>query len=267
MKANNKPALIVGGTDTGAHLEFDGNEIQAKNNGTTATNLFINEDGGDVSIARMGNTYIGNTSGNATIAPNGNVYMSSNNGGHVYVGNNSTNTNLYVGKSGGSSKIYLNGNLLAFEDTVLTKAQVCEYMYPVGSVYINDSKTDNPKDLLGCGTWYSISANYYLMAASASKSYAEYNAYNNSYGNYASYYLDECLPNIVGVVTDLIADKGSISGAFYTQEGLGSMATKGSYYGTKKVTFNASQYNSIYRSNCNAVRPKSYVVYIWVRGA
>lgn len=48
--ADNKPALIVGGQTTGNHMEIDGNEIQAKSNGTTPSALHINPDGGDVWI-------------------------------------------------------------------------------------------------------------------------------------------------------------------------------------------------------------------------
>lgn len=48
--ANNKPALIVGGTDTAAHLELDGNELMAKSNGTTTGDLLLNHDGGAVKI-------------------------------------------------------------------------------------------------------------------------------------------------------------------------------------------------------------------------
>lgn len=57
--ANNSPALIVGGKATEAHIEIDPNEIQAKSNGTTVTNLNLNIDGGHVSISKRGyNTWI-----------------------------------------------------------------------------------------------------------------------------------------------------------------------------------------------------------------
>ena len=48
----NPVALIVGGEQTGYHLEFDGNEIIAKSDGTHGSTLYLNSDGG-------GNVYIG----------------------------------------------------------------------------------------------------------------------------------------------------------------------------------------------------------------
>ena len=46
--ANNKPALIVGGTDTQKHIEIDNDEIHAKANGTSVSPLYLNWDGGNV---------------------------------------------------------------------------------------------------------------------------------------------------------------------------------------------------------------------------
>ena len=52
--ANNSPALIVGGAATAAHLEFDADEIMAKSNGTTVSPLYLNWNGGKVSVGAGG---------------------------------------------------------------------------------------------------------------------------------------------------------------------------------------------------------------------
>lgn len=48
--ADNRPALIVGGLPAAAHIEFDGDEIQAKASATQVGPLYINKDGGNTNI-------------------------------------------------------------------------------------------------------------------------------------------------------------------------------------------------------------------------
>lgn len=52
--ADNSPALIVGGTSTQPHLEFDANEITAKSDETTFSSLWLNNNGGSVYIGNKG---------------------------------------------------------------------------------------------------------------------------------------------------------------------------------------------------------------------
>lgn len=64
--ANNSPALIIGGTATGKHIEIDLDEIQAKTNGTSVGDLWINNDGGTVHIKNLNSTTSTITTSNIT---------------------------------------------------------------------------------------------------------------------------------------------------------------------------------------------------------
>ena len=48
--ANNKPALIVGGTESQQHIEIDSNEIIAKSNGTSGSTLYLNDGYGTLGL-------------------------------------------------------------------------------------------------------------------------------------------------------------------------------------------------------------------------
>ena len=61
--ANNSPALIVGGAATAKHIEMDLDEIQAKANGTSVTGLWLNNDGGLVTVGTGGLNVNGESKG------------------------------------------------------------------------------------------------------------------------------------------------------------------------------------------------------------
>ena len=103
-------------------------------------------------------------------------------------------------------------------------------------------------------------------------------SHNNSYGNYAGSYLNECLPNITGQFSIRPASQ---PGHINRPKGVFSIANNasesggidiGSYFnggiGWIDYSFDAnagSVKTDIYRNSCFSVRPKSYVVYMWVR--
>jgi len=94
--ANNKPALIVGGTDAQAHIEIDNNEIQAKANGTSVSGLYLQPDGGVCNV--NGKRVVRGTGGSNTK--------------HVYVDGdgNIAASNATVG--GTAQGVYLSGGAI-----------------------------------------------------------------------------------------------------------------------------------------------------------
>ena len=106
-------------------------------------------------------------------------------------------------------------------------------------------------------------------------------SHNNSYGNYAGSYLNQCLPNIKGklglhvysnhdiwVNCALGEDAFSCGANLEAGNRRFSDWDSGMIDNTNYTYFNANSgavKGGIYRNICFAVRPKSYVVYMWVR--
>jgi len=87
---NNKPALIVGGLDTAMHLELDGNEIQAKADGTNYGTIGINIDGGNVSVGNDDKNSTVTLRKNTTITGTGTI------AGNTTIGNDNSKSTLKV---------------------------------------------------------------------------------------------------------------------------------------------------------------------------
>ena len=141
--ANAAPLII--GSQTGQHLEFDGNEIMSKSNGTTAAKLIIQTDGGYTYFGSGGvgingtdtshKLYVNGTSlfkGNVT--HNGIVYFAN---GTTYYVNNSADGNLRdvsvntlgissISGSGLGISLYGGPNPNGFADYGISYAQVAD---------------------------------------------------------------------------------------------------------------------------------------------
>lgn len=115
--ANNKPALIVGGTDAQAHIEIDNNEIQAKANGTSVGGLYLQPDGGVCNV--NGKRVVRGTGGSNTkhvfVDGDGNIVASNATVGGTAQGvylNAGTITKMSGTVGGANQPVFLSGGVI-----------------------------------------------------------------------------------------------------------------------------------------------------------
>ena len=255
---SDNPALIVGSlSNDDQRLEFYSNGINKKSENAPGT-LYLNYNGGDVSISE------------------------------------NANASLIIGKSGGTSKIYLNGK--EFTPTV-DKATICEMMYPVGSVYIT-TRTGNPRDRLGCGTWKAVPHAAYLQNGDTDGTV--YAIISKERSGWRSDMIGKttpaCIPNLKGQVLRIQSERGQSNndptGVFTTYNWKGNSDQGSGSDRALNIYFDASKYNNpvingsevssaafsdgrgginvgdfytVYLDGCTTVHPYSFTVLMWYR--
>lgn len=113
--ANNSPALIIGGAATSTHMEIDCNEIQAKTNGTSVAALYLNNDGGLVTIGSGGLTVGGLITANGGVKGNVTGDLTGTASKATADADGNTISSTYLKKSGGT----MTGQLLtSFKSSV-----------------------------------------------------------------------------------------------------------------------------------------------------
>lgn len=142
----------------------------------------------------------------------------------------------------------------------ITKADLLNYIYPVGSVYLSVN-TVSPASFLG-GSWTYISAGRALWTTTTTD---------------AGTYIDAGLPNITGSITNTVCEvlpsgNGTVSGsgAFAIESGSTSRYVSnaaGSATRPKKIWFNASTGGSTLYGQSSTVQPSAYKVNAWRRTA
>lgn len=142
----------------------------------------------------------------------------------------------------------------------ITKADLLNYIYPVGSLYIS-TRSVSPASFLG-GSWTSLSGGYVLQSTLSSD---------------AGTYVSEGLPNITGSITNTVCEvlpsgNGTVSGsgAFAIENGSTSryVSNAASTANRSKIIwFNAKSGGSSLYGNSSHVQPRAFEVRVWYRTA
>lgn len=156
-----------------------------------------------------------------------------------------SNGKVTVTKGGGKTNTF---------DAGMTKEQLTNFFYPIGSIYISADKNKTKADfpILQYGTWEEVPANLCLQTGAVSEAGTQRSA---------------GLPNITGVMGVMACNTTHRSGACVTLRTSANIADKLEWTSNRPdLGIDASKSNPIYGAS-NTVQPPAYMVRAWVRTA
>lgn len=156
-----------------------------------------------------------------------------------------SNGKVTVTKGGGETNTF---------DAGMTKEQLTNFFYPIGSIYISADKNKTKADLpiLQYGTWEEVPANLCLQTGAVSEAGTQRSA---------------GLPNITGVMGVMVCNATHRSGACVSLSTSARISDQLEWTNTRNdLGIDASKSNPIYGAS-NTVQPPAYMVRAWVRTA